>query len=76
MNGVDMKGYSETWFELCNADGHQLVLASGMNRFESEDLAAVAAAATCKDYRDTITVKEHTTTIQRIFHADITVSEV
>jgi len=71
-----MKGFTETWFEICNADGHQLVLAGGLNRFESEELAAEAAAATCADYRDTVTVKEHTTTIARIFHANISVTEV
>ncbi len=76
MNGVSMRGFTETWFEICNADGHPLVLTTGLNRFESEALAAEAAVAVCVDYRDTVTVKSHTTTIQRIFHADITAVEV
>lgn len=76
MNGQDMKGFIQIWYEICNADGHPLVLASGLNIFESEELAAAEAAVVCKDYRDTITVKAHRTEILRIFHADITVSEV
>lgn len=75
MNGVDMKGFVQSWYEICNADGHALVL-DVTNKFESEDLAASKAASVCKDYRDTVTVKLHSTTIIRIFHADITVTEV
>jgi hypothetical protein len=67
----DMKGTSITWYEICNVDGHPLVLPGGVNSFQSEQLAATAAAATCVDYRDTVTVKEHVTTIKRVFRADI-----
>lgn len=76
MNDTGMKGYTQVWYEICNVDGHPLVLASGPNVFESEALAAEEAFAVCRDYKDTITVKAHTTEIMRIFHADITVSEV
>ena len=67
----DEKGSSTTWFEICNTEGHPLVLPNGANRFRSEELAAVAAETTCVDYRDTVTVKEHSTTIRRVFRADI-----
>lgn len=73
---ADMKGFTQTWYEICNVDGHPLVLAGVENNFPSEEMAATCAVDTCKDYRDTITVKAHTTEIIRIFHAEITVSEV
>lgn len=72
----DMKGWSEAWYEICNVDGHPLVLTSGENRFPTEELAAQTAAVVCVDYRDTVTVKQHTITIARIFHANITAVEV
>lgn len=70
-----IKGYTETWFELCNADGHPLVL-SVENRFSTEALAAAAASQTCVDYRDTVTVKEHVTTVRRVFNVSIAAIEV
>lgn len=76
MNGVDMKGVTASWFEICNVDGHPLSIPQGKNEFLTEELAAEAAALVCVDYRDTVTVKQHTTTIKRIFHADITAVEV
>lgn len=69
------KGYTETWFELCNADGHPLMLATE-NRFQTEVLAAAAASTTCVDYRDTVTVKQHTITILRVFNAQISAVEM
>lgn len=72
---ADMKGFTVVWFEICNMDGHPLVIPQGENRFETEDAAVETAQAVCLDYRDTVTIKSHTTTITRIFHADITVVE-
>lgn len=71
----DMKGFTTEWYEICNADGHALVIPQGENRFLSEDEAADCATLVCLDYRDTITVKKHTTTITRIFQASISVVE-
>lgn len=71
----DMKGFTQIWFEICNVDGHPLVI-DRENRFESEELAAQYAAKVCVEYRDAVTVKEHTATIRRIFHANITAVEV
>lgn len=67
----EMKGFSTTWFEVCTVDGHPLALGQGENRFRSEEEAAAVAEKTCVEYRDTVTVKECTTTIARIFRADI-----
>lgn len=75
MNGQDMKGFSQAWFEICNADGHPLAL-DRENSFESEDLAAAYASKVCVEYRDTVTVKLHTTEIRRIFHVEINAVEV
>lgn len=75
VNG-DMKGFTATWYELANADGHALAIPQGENRFLTEELAAIAAADVCVQYRDTVTVKEHTTVIKRIFEAQIDAIEV
>lgn len=70
-----MKGLTVEWYEICNADGHALVIPQGENRFPSEDSAVETAQDVCVDYRDTITVKKHVTTITRIFQANISVVE-
>lgn len=70
-----IKGYTETWFELCNADGHPLAL-SVSNSFSTEAQAAAAASQTCIDYRDTVTVKEHVTTVRRVFNVSVAAIEV
>lgn len=75
MNGQDMKGFSRIWYEICNVDGHPLVL-DRANSFESEDLAAAHASKVCVEYRDTVTVKMHTTEIRRIFRVEINAVEV
>lgn len=75
MKGVDMKGFAQTWYEICNADGHPLVF-DEENRFLSEDLAAAAAPGVAIKYGGTVVVKEHTTTIKRIFHVKISTVEV
>lgn len=71
----DMKGVSSGWFEICNVDGHPLVL-DQENRFQSEELAAQKAVKVAVDYRDTVTVKEHVATIRRIFRVKISAEEV
>lgn len=70
-----MKGFCRTWYELTNADGHSLAI-SGENSFLTEELAAQAAAGVAVEYRDTVSVTEHTTTIKRIFHVKIEATEV
>ena len=75
MNSISMKGFTQSWFEICSTDGHPLVL-DRENLFESEDLAAAYAAKVCVEYRDTVTVKMHTTEIRRIFHVEINAVEV
>lgn len=72
---LDMKGFCVEWFEICNSDGHALVIPQGENRFQSEQEAADTAQIVCLDYRDTVTIKKHATTITRVFRADITVVE-
>ena len=66
----DMKGVSTTWFEVCTADNHPLVLQIE-NRFRSQEEAAQAARDACVIYRDVVTVVEHVATIQRVFRADV-----
>lgn len=73
---ADMKGFTACWYELANADGHALAIPQGENRFLTEELAAVAANEVCVQYGDTITVKEHTTVIKRIFEARTEAVEV
>jgi len=75
LTGVDMKGFTVEWYEICNADGHALVIPQGENHFMSEEEAADVAQDVCVDYRDTVTVKKHSTTITRIFQASISVLE-
>lgn len=70
-----MKGFTVVWYEICNCDGHPLVIPQGENRFETEDQAVTTAQDVCLDYRDTVTIKSHTTVITRIFHASISVVE-
>jgi hypothetical protein len=71
-----MVGFEQEWYEICNADGHPLVISSGLNFFLSEDLAVEEAQTVCQDYRDTVTIKVHRTKIKRVFHAVTTVQEV
>lgn len=71
----DMKGFTVEWYEICNNDGHALVIPQGENRFQTEDEAVSVATDVCTDYRDTVTIKKHTTEITRIFHASISVVE-
>lgn len=66
-----MKGYKATWYELANADGHALAIPQGENKFLTEELAAIAAAEVCVQYRDTVTVKQHDTCIKRVFGVEI-----
>lgn len=75
MNGV-VKGVSYTWYEICNADGHPLAIPQGENVFLTEDDAVAAATEVCVSYRDTVTVREHTVTTKRIFHAEISAVEM
>ena len=70
-----IKGYTETWYELCNEEGHPLAIPNGSNSFLTEALAAAAAGDVCVQYRDTVTVVEHTTVVKRIFHANINAVE-
>lgn len=70
-----MKGFTSEWYEICNADGHALVIPQGENHFFTEADAASTAQDVCVDYRDTVTVKRHTTEITRIFHASVSVVE-
>ncbi len=70
----DMKGFSVTWFEVCNADNHALVL-QAENRFRSHEEAAEAAKEACVIYRDVVTVVEHVATIKRVFRADVKATE-
>lgn len=72
----DMKGFTQTWYEIANADGHALAIPQGENYFLTEDLAVEAAKVVCAEYRDTVTVKQHTSEIKRIFQMRITVVEV
>jgi hypothetical protein len=72
----DMKGYTTTWYEICNADGHPLVIPQGENSFLTEDIAAEVAAEVCIEYRDAVTVKEHVVTIKRVFRVEIDAVEV
>jgi len=75
MTGIDMKGFTVEWYEICNADGHALVIPQGENKFLTEQDAVDTAQDVCVDYRDTVTIKQHTTVITRIFHASISVVE-
>lgn len=70
------KGFTQTWYEICNADGDALAIPQGQNQFLTEDIAAATAKDVCISYRDSVTVIQHTTTVSRIFHADITAVEV
>lgn len=71
-----VKGSTETWYELCNEAGHPLTIPNGSNSFLTETQAATAANNVCVQYRDTVTVVEHTTTVKRIFLANISATEV
>lgn len=71
----NMIGHELEYYTLQNADGHDLVL-SVDNHWLTESMAAEAADMACKDYKDTILVRKHVSTIVRAFQAVVTVKEV
>lgn len=75
MNGVT-KGVTYTWYEICNSEGHPLIIPQGDNSFLTEEDAALTAQDVCVAYRDAVTVKEHTTKITRVFEVQIDAVEV
>jgi hypothetical protein len=70
-----MKGFTKIWYEICNIDGHALVLSEGSNNFSTETEALAAVVRACTEYSDTVTIKEHTTVILRVFSPQVTVVE-
>lgn len=71
----NMIGYTEEYYTLQNADGHDLAL-NGINWFLTEDIAVEEAQKVCVDYKDVVLVRRHVCTITRAFMALVSAEEV
>lgn len=71
-----MIGFTQEYYTLQNADGHDLVISQGINWFLTEVIAVEIAAEVCKDSKDTVLVRKHVDTVVRAFQAIVTTSEV
>lgn len=72
----NMIGFSQEYYTLQNADGHDLFIRQGINSFLTEDIAVEIAEVVCKESKDTVLVRKHVDTVVRAFQAVITTSEV
>jgi hypothetical protein len=71
----NMIGFTQEYYTLQNADGHDLVLTVD-NHFLTEDIAVESAQSACTEYKDTIIVRRHVDTVVRAFRAVVTAEEV
>ena len=71
-----MIGFTREHYTLQNADGHDLVIAQGVNFFLTEAIAVEIAEEVCRDYKDTVLITRHVSTITRAFRAVVTTEEL
>lgn len=71
----NMIGFQREHYTLQNGDGHDLVI-DGPNFFLTEDIAVEMAQRVCRDYKDTVLVTRHLSTIARAFRAVVSSEEI
>jgi len=72
----NMIGFTQEYYTLQNADGHDLAISQGPNFFLTEDIAAQVASDVCYELRDVVLIRKHVDTVVRAFRASVGVEEV
>lgn len=72
----NMIGFTREYYTLQNADGHDLVIAQGLNSFLTESMAREVAQVVCSQLRDMVLVCKHVDIVVGAYNATVAVEEV
>ena len=76
MKNKNMIGFTQEYYTLQNADGHDLAISQGINYFLTEDIAIDVAQEVCLQLKETVLLRKHTDEVVGAFQATVTVNRV